>query len=209
MAQRQRHLIVGQFRASRGTWFAENFGSLRIFLPISDWNDFNFSSKEALIHQASAPYMRTGKTQDSTRLRDESGFNKPWKAPKSPLAKKALRALHTRSSTDFRLVELEHHHTPRHHSTSSCNHNTTLLGTQLQAISISKRGNCLNLFCCVIGISCGSANVIGVCKSTQEEPMNTEAKIFRFIYIPGSLFPPALLHKSRGTRPGYQEASRI
>ena len=114
MAQRQRHLIVGQSRASRGTWFAENFGSLRIFLPISDWNDSNFSSKEGLIHQASAPYVRKGKTQDSTRLRDESGFNKPWKAPKSPLAKKALRALHTRYLTDFRLVELEHHHTPRH-----------------------------------------------------------------------------------------------
>ena len=72
---------------------AVNLGSRRIFLPISDWKDSNFSSKEAVILQASAPYMRTGKTQDSTRLLDESGFNKPWKAPKSPLANKALRAL--------------------------------------------------------------------------------------------------------------------
>ena len=58
--------------------------------------------------------MRTGKTQDSTRLLDESGFNKPWKAPKSPLAKKALRALQILSSIDFRLEEFEHHQTPRH-----------------------------------------------------------------------------------------------
>ena len=68
-------LIVGQSSASRGTWFAVNFGSLRILLPTSDWKDSNFDSREALIHQASALYMRTGMTQDSTRLRDEIGFN--------------------------------------------------------------------------------------------------------------------------------------
>ena len=36
-------------------------------------------------------------------------------------------------------------------------------------------------FCITIGISCGSANIIGVCKSTQEEPMDTEAKISRLL----------------------------
>ena len=95
------------------TWFAVNFGSLRI-LPTSVWNDSNFNSKEALIQQASAPYMRTGMTQDSTRLQDESGFSKLWKAPRSPFAKKALHALQICSSTDFWLEESEHHQTPRH-----------------------------------------------------------------------------------------------
>ena len=36
------------------------------------------------------------------------------------------------------------------HSISSSNHNTTLLTTQLQAISISKRGNSFNLFSFVL-----------------------------------------------------------
>ena len=36
LVHKQRHLIVGQFRASRGTWFAVNLGSLRIILPTWD-----------------------------------------------------------------------------------------------------------------------------------------------------------------------------
>ena len=129
LAHRQWHLTVGQFGASRGIWFAVNFN-----LAVLEFSCLFQIGKEALIHQALAPYMRMGKTQDSTRLCDESEFNKPCKAPKSPLAKKALCALQIRSSTDIRLVELEHHHTPRHLTDSTTGRPATESGESIPSL---------------------------------------------------------------------------
>ena len=122
-------------------------------------------------------------------------INHVIKAPKSPLAKKALCALQICSSTDILLVELEHHHTPRHLTDSTTGRTATEAEGSfpfLPVIAIphfsvlnlrpflSARGNSFNFFSCVIGISCGGANVVCVCKRTYEEPLNSEVQILGF-----------------------------
>lgn len=114
LAQRQRHLIVGQWRARRGILLAQYFGSLRILFPNFAWKDSSLESSVEFRHQNSAPYISTGKTHVSTRLLDDRGLRSPWKAPSSPWAKNAPFALDILSSMDFRLEESAVHQIPRH-----------------------------------------------------------------------------------------------
>ena len=82
----------GQFKVNSGILFEVNFGSFRMRFPSSAWKDSRVErSVEFNIHD-SEPYMRTGRIQHSTKLRDERGLSKPWKAPSWPCEKKAARA---------------------------------------------------------------------------------------------------------------------
>ena len=52
--------------------------------------------------------------QLSTRLLEERGLRRPWKAPRSPREKKAARALLILSAIEILLEDEHSHHTPRH-----------------------------------------------------------------------------------------------
>ena len=67
--------IVGQFRVRRGIVFEVDFGSCKMCLPTSAWNDSSLFKRVLLRVHDSEPYMRTGMTQLSTRLFEESGLS--------------------------------------------------------------------------------------------------------------------------------------
>ena len=106
--------IVGQFRSRRGIVFEVDFGSCKMCLPTSAWNDSILFKRVLLRVHDSEPYMRTGITQLSTRLLEESGLSCLWKTPSSPCEKKAAQALCILSSIEILLVGEKSLQTPRH-----------------------------------------------------------------------------------------------
>ena len=171
-----------QFKTSRGILIEVYFGSFRMHFPCSAWKDSSLERRVEFSSHESEPYMRTGRAQHSTILREER-------------IEEALLTMREESCTglanpfisEHLLKGAESHHTPIHFTECSTGRcvlpmvmlsdgahlfvgwkYSTLLWTEVEAPGFSKGMNSEDLLSSISEIRGSGSDVVCISKSPKK-----------------------------------------